>query len=753
MNIDNNNSNNRSTLVILQVFRNNFLLKEIFGRVRKDEIRLFGARVPVCKVVNRSGIECLPKRYTQLVNDLKWVIENRYYALLLDIFQTTVNTTGTMTPDQMAATSAIEDIAVMELLLVKYKHHFINYFFAESSFSSSPLIERIIAYLDGIVRSQSKGEEIWNLVLGFIDRHYGEGMSFWGKAQSLVSSGRSNPSVLQSKLLLDHTSTNNTNDIYNVFKRAIFHNKKGVLVDILEKVGVKTLTTYLQTHRPWNIDPDISPSALEYLYRNFQMSSSSSSTKLPFIFIFAHPTIACYLTHNIDIINHHNQQEKKEQGILTSDFYRYIKAAVSIGKSPTLEPAYEQIHDCCHSLLATKKYPFDADVIGQTIESLLPVSEEVNKSIKYYKLWVYEMYHLLYTHLGYIARNAVSSKNMITLLQDNNNDRVYQYLLSRAGFGYVCSYGTLEQVQGCHLLQNDSIAPGALDKSINLKSFDLQVIKYLFPIIRQHQKSNSIFFIELETTEQAISNAIFVERWDIIEYLIIEENAPYMKHANLVFSALVAGRFELANFLVARNSNIDDHVSHIPVNSKEMISYYPRDAYFKPTLGTNKEKNYTLVRCIMERYNARVVDDQHLQVTSKSIYFSEYSPLPNCYSILLDEAVLQGDFDIFIYLYDLFNKSYIVNMDSLIEKYKFGFIAQLLERGDIPFNICRLDCYAILGTFASVEWIENILNSPNLQPLKSGTQQHLQAFKMSATTKNIDNHHKQSFIKYYQQIK
>ncbi|EGG20113.1 hypothetical protein DFA_07232 [Cavenderia fasciculata] len=764
------------TDTFFKVFRNVFLVREVFSRVRSDYVVVLGASVP-SSVGSDKFVRT--RRYQELVktDKLGWTIENKHYVLLLDILKR--HGQDINVEKLLPETSKITAPLVMAYVLEHFQQAFIDYFTIQNSFVSpsqslvssspvSPSFDKMSTYLYQIVRYGNINT--WKMVIDAMNRliiaPYVGQQSYLKRGFDYITGKSTSSSSILSILARQDPSTSSSYSPYDYLKESILYNKRELVEHIVESVGAKELANCLQppssfftimpksirSRQPINqdfIDPDI----IVYLYNVL-----SAHLVNPLLNIVLYPTLAYYLSNNVDIINQHNQTNTTYNSQSQTDSYSYITNLNTYLKSAleTIKHKYQNninsssssnyiksVYKCCKDLISKDEtvYHINLDTIHNTINSIFDSNDSSTFQML---LWICELAFQIDTNILKLYNHQQYLSCHFILLFKNQKERV-GYLLSRIGFNYLCQYGRLEQIQIAFELIQKMVKfdTEKQENRISLLSGHLDVIKYLVDNNNNNNNNRHVLLVDFASQNRGIDQPRSLRRWDIVEYLIINARHITISHMPeyVLHDALLEGRFELADILTKRNPNLGQSLTNLKrVNSIQMIDYYPsRVRGLLPTLLPNDDiKNVELVRCILDRYDA--------------------SPLLESDQIIPEEilvtAIDSQCISVIEYLYTRFTQlaptrennleSFVVPLDDSILNYRFAFIGQFFESIlNIPFQLDRL--YP-LGPYASIEWINTIIYSPN-KVCSNNTQLDFDLFAQQAITSNLD--HKLEFIEYF----
>ncbi|EGG13634.1 hypothetical protein DFA_11395 [Cavenderia fasciculata] len=373
-----NNNNNRNS-------NNNHRFNDI--RSNSETIELLGARLPLyigssydalkhwSPQSNDKVFPPLRRRYLHLVQDLEWVIKNKYFGLLKDILTSHLKDVN-VTPKLIELTQQCAgDPELMQFLLTSLSHQFKEYFGSEdintkqSSHryfrTSLPPVGLIAGYLLGIV---IHGDiQVWNAIINIInsiqnnnnkninnnnttqsDDNINNSNNTSTKSKSVFSSifsrtkkekekksNESSSSSISSPSSILHLLFRRTNipeailksknfTVDMIIKQCIISNKKEILVNIVETIGAKELGAFIDSMAESKhgsmlavdlFDVDNS-NTLVYLYQTLPIKTFSN--------LFGNPISAILATKDTTTITNYLSNCEIDQVTATNHITQYI---------------------------------------------------------------------------------------------------------------------------------------------------------------------------------------------------------------------------------------------------------------------------------------------------------------------------------------------------------------------------------------------------------------------------------------------
>ncbi|EGG21689.1 hypothetical protein DFA_01575 [Cavenderia fasciculata] len=527
--------------IILQVFRNKILLREILNKTR-DDIEFLGIQVPNNAVRvevkdSQMTYHCKRKRFYHLGTDLVWLIKNRYYAVIKELLlkqdeRPRFKKENFFSPNsdfiQVAMTS-IDDAETFSLILSNYHQDFKDYFqeyfdpealrtrvhFKNESFPPSDFLVSLINNHGNI--------DIWNTFIQFIDfkclnknidqppppsssSTTKEKNSIFSRLFSSSSSkGKEKEKDDKEKYsmlyVLSYFHKQPINDAYkqvffisDLIKHCLYSGRKSILHHIINHFG-KSISKHLEEvcleqklsvptlGVPFNyvIRRDIQKEMILGLRENLPLSVFNQ-----IYYNTDHQFVADHMHLAYDLL------EKDH-----SHWIHVYLANNPLNNCKDDGDIIKAHYDCLVNMFTKYKNQLlksiDISKMNDTIPHLFQQDPSLPVPTEYYQLWIFELYKR-YTLMPPPAVVFVTiqkqshplfeeyiiktiSKNYGNITDYSSMDLV-SYLLDRCGFTMITRYGSVELVK----LAYDFLREHRRNRYthlISLQSNDIQVIEFL----------------------------------------------------------------------------------------------------------------------------------------------------------------------------------------------------------------------------------------------------------------------------------
>ncbi|EGG15056.1 hypothetical protein DFA_09879 [Cavenderia fasciculata] len=744
------------------LFHNKYLFLKILKYIRRD-VMVRGALVPPPPptIINHDFVKGAalvepPKRYLELTYSVSFLVNNKYYGTLIDIIKCNRLASDALSVGGHLA--QVDDHNAMKRLIDLLYQPFKSHFTINIKNTVTKDLEKIKNFLYLLV-SHHGNIKVWRVVCDFINTN--------GLVQDKGKSSKKEKSNITSIMQLMFA---NRSDGYfaEILRQAVLFNRLDIVVDIVQDVGADRIIKYytnplkrmfLPKNQVLEFKPELAdPETLTYLYNTFGDTLFST-------ILFPTTTMtmtALLMTYNIDIIqknlhrfSHNKEEFYKSFKVTLNHFFTFVVGnqyiQESIGNS-----RIKSLYDC--SLVIMNHLHFDLTLIHKTASHLFPPSTTTMVTEWYQVIVLFELFQLtidIYSMDRDILCRMVSQFGN----SQNCNQNIANYMVDKCGFNSVCKSGSLLLVSLAYQYVQLRVLVTPASSSnfhlISLSSNDLQVLQFLFPIVKDqlHSSSSSSSFNQYNNelyyeNQYCINDRIAKGKpqWDVIDYLALESDSScrFIVSGASITRLLWNGSFAAVDKLIGDDGLIANYIipsQEVDVNSARMAKYFKREQII-PNFGDNIKKNLELVSYMINVYENQL-------------------PLP-VFNIMLKYAVYCGDMNTIDRIWGYSNQfidqqqnnqqPIMVQLDPLIKELKLSTIFELVERS-IPLYISSPDSWKIVGQYGHVSWIEDLLLKYTIPHQSNNGEPCDTTIKSEYITKLLDGlkyntDHKDSIIGY-----
>ncbi|EGG13636.1 hypothetical protein DFA_11397 [Cavenderia fasciculata] len=745
------NTNNQA---ITDVFRNRYLLKLIVNKIQSsggETIELLGARLPLyigssydalkhwSPQSNDKVFPPLRRRYLHLVQDLEWVIKNKYFGLLKDILTSHLKDV-TVTPKLIELTQQCAgDPELMQFLLTNLSHQFREYFGSEKDVNTKdpplPPVGLITGYLLGIV---IHGDiQVWNAIINIINsiQNNNNNININTNATNNKSNESSIPSSSILHLLFRHTqipetileSKNFTVDM--IIKQCIISNKKEILVNIVETIGAKELGAFIDSMAESKhgsmlavdlFDMDNS-NTLVYLYQTLPIKTFSN--------LFGNPISAILATKDTTTITNYLSNCEIEQVTATNHITQYITYLFKPSPSSSSpSPSFQHISFILNHFAIFNQN--ESNKVSERMKQLVSPKEEAKGAGL---LYCAELYLTMIKHDQH-KRELMDQSQHTTTMRDSKQVKILfsicqylvpaldkegeeeeeegkaerytkrcEYLLDRVGFGFICKLGSLSLVKSSlSLLQSRSFG----NQYINLLSNRLEVVEFCGDVICNHQKIAGLEF-DIKYLLQALSLAYSRDQWDIIRYIVVMVLPCLDKSKTFIY---------VTPLLVHRASQLGHH-DVVQILSVYVDNY--SDFIIMEASNQQQQQQQQQQQTSTTETDPLIKEENQLIETVKNFLDVEGGGIPTdrvirCWYQYYKDAISRQCYPLIEYLLTI-DPMYrttppMIELDRPLAMSNFSFVKKLLQSPlNIPLVVALDSTWKIVGMYGTVEWVIQIL--------------------------------------------